>query len=72
MRFETHAQAHYGALAEAWTAAQAERLGVGATEITAAIERGWIASEIDSVGTAEELLAPPPPRDVFGLREVVK
>ena len=63
---------HYGALAEAWTAAQAERLGLGADEITAAIERGWVASEIDSVTTTAELAGDPPPRDVFELRPVVK
>ena len=65
-------QAHYTAAAREWTDAQAARLGVTAEALTAAITRGWLADEIETVSEAAELIGPPPPRDVFGLREVVK
>ena len=56
--------------AEAWTANQAERLGISPEAIETAIKRGWLANEIDSVVTAAELLLDPPARDVFGLKVV--
>ena len=49
--------------AEAWTAHQAERLGVSPEAVSVAIRRGWLANEIDSVVTAAELLLDPPARD---------
>ena len=58
--------------ARAWTANQAERLGISSEAIEATIRRGWLPDEIDAVETAAELLCEPPDRDVFGLREVVK
>ena len=56
--------------ARAWTAAQADRLGVSAEAITATIRRGWLPDEVDAVETAAELLCEPPDRDVFGLKVV--
>ena len=61
---------HHRATAEAWTANQAERLGVTPDAIEATIKRGWLADEIDAVETAAELLCEPPDRDVFGLKVV--
>ncbi len=58
--------------ARAWTAAQADRLGVSSDAIEATIRRGWLPNEIDAAKTAAELLLEPPERDVFGLREVVR
>ena len=59
-----------GALAETWTANQAERLGVTLEAIEATIKRGWLPDEIDAAGSAAELLGQPPERDVFGLKVV--
>ena len=61
---------HFLNMAEEWTATAAERLGVTGDTITAAIERGWTAGEIDAAGTAVELLVGPPARDIFGLKVV--
>ena len=68
--YYVNSQQHHKATAEAWTAAAAARLGVTGDTITTAIERGWLADEIDAVGTAVELLGRPPDRDVFGLKVV--
>ena len=56
--------------ARAWTASQAERLGVTPDAIEATIKRGWLPDEIDAAETAAELLLEPPERDVFGLKVV--
>ena len=56
--------------ARAWTANQAERLGVTPEAITATITRGWLPDQIDATETAAELLCEPPDRDVFGLRVI--
>ncbi len=56
--------------ARAWTANQAERLGVSSDAIEATIRRGWLPDEIDAAKTAAELLCDPPERDVFGLKVV--
>ena len=56
--------------ARAWTANQAERLGISSEAIETAIKRGWLPDEIDAVETAAELLCEPPDRDVFGLKVV--
>ena len=61
---------HYTATAGAWTAAQAERLGVSSDAIEATIKRGWLPDQIDAAQTAAELLGQPPERDVFGLRVI--
>ncbi len=58
-------QAHYAA---AWTATQAERLGVTPEAIEATVARGWLPDEIAGAPTAADLLGPPPKRDVFGLK----
>ena len=63
-------QRHYTATAKAWTANQAERLGISPEAIETSIRRGWLANEIDAIETAAELLLPPPERDVFGLKVV--
>ena len=56
--------------AEAWTANQAERLGVSPEAIETAIRRGWLPDQLDKVQDPAELLLPPPERDVFGLKVV--
>ncbi len=61
---------HHRATAEAWTANQAERLGVTPDAIEATIKRGWLPDQIDAARTAAELLGEPPDRDVFGLKVV--
>ncbi len=61
---------HHRATAEAWTANQAERLGVTPDAIEATIKRGWLPDQIDAARTAAELLCEPPDRDVFGLKVV--
>ena len=61
---------HHRATAEAWTANQADRLGVTAEAIEATIKRGWLPDEIAVAQTAAELLLGPPERDVFGLKAV--
>ncbi len=61
---------YYSNQAHAWTAAQAERLGVTPEAITATITRGWLPDQIDAVAAAAELLCEPPDRDVFGLKVV--
>jgi hypothetical protein len=63
--FYINSRQHFGDMASAWTATQAERLGVAGDTITAAIERGWLPDEIDAVDTATKLLVGPPDRDVF-------
>jgi hypothetical protein len=68
--FYINSRRHFSDMASAWTAAQAARLGVTGDTITAAIERGWLASEIDSVSQAADLEGKPPDRDVFGLKVV--
>ena len=42
--------------ARAWTANQAERLGVSVEAIEATIQRGWLPDEIDAAASAAELL----------------
>ena len=54
--------------AKAWTANQADRLGISPEAVSVAIKRGWLPAEIDSAATALELLLDPPARDVFGLK----
>ncbi len=61
---------HYRDQARAWTANQAERLGVTPDAIEATIKRGWLPDEIDAAASAAELLGQPPERDVFGLKVV--
>ncbi len=57
--------------ARAWTAHQAERLSISEEAIETAIRRGWTPDLLDKVqDPAELLLAPPPERDVFGLKVV--
>ena len=56
--------------AKAWTAHQAERLGISPEAIEVAIKRGWLPAEIDTAASALELLLEPPARDVFGLKVV--
>lgn len=57
--FYINSRRHFSDMASAWTAAQAARLGVTGDTITAAIEREWLADEIDAVGTAVDLLGRP-------------
>ena len=62
-------KAHHRAAAEAWTAAQAERLGISPEAIETAIKRCWTPAQIDDVTSPMELLLKPPvDRDVFGLK----
>ena len=61
---------YYSNQAHAWTAAQADRLGVSPEAIEATIRRGWLPDQIDAARTAAELLLGPPERDVFGLKVV--
>ena len=61
-------QRHYTATAKAWTAAQAERLGISTEAIETAIKRGWLPDQLDEVQDPAELLLAPPDRDVFGLK----
>lgn len=42
--------------AEAWLARQTRRLEVSREDILAAIRRGWLASEIEQVRSAAELV----------------
>ena len=56
--------------AKAWTAAQAEGLGISEEAIETAIKRGWLPDQLDNVQDPAELLLAPPDRDVFGLRPV--
>ena len=56
--------------AEAWTAHQAQRLGISPEAIETAIKRGWLPDQLDKVQDPAELLLAPPERDVFGLRPV--
>ena len=68
MDSDPHGKAHHRATAEAWTAAQAERLDISPEAIETAITRGWTPNLIDEVTSAMELLLKPPiDRDVFGL-----
>jgi len=46
--------------ANAWTERQAARLGISPEAILKAVEHGWLAPEIESIGHARELLGPPP------------
>ena len=54
--------------AEAWTAHQAERLGISPEAIETAIKRGWTPDLLDKVQNPVELLLAPPVPDAFGLR----
>ena len=56
--------------AKAWTAHQAERLGISPEAIEVAIKRGWLPDQLDNVQDPAELLLPPPERDIFGLKVV--
>ncbi len=57
--------------ARAWTADQARRLGISPEAVETAVKRGWTPDLLDKVqDPAELLLAPPPERDVFGLKVV--
>ena len=56
--------------AKAWTANQADRLGISPEAIETAIKRGWLPDQRDKVQDPAELLLPPPERDVFGLKVV--
>ena len=69
-RHDALGRRYYSDQAEAWTANQAERLGVTPEAIEATIKRGWLPDEIDAAETAAELLCEPPDRDVFGLKVV--
>jgi hypothetical protein len=68
--YYANSREHHKATAAAWTAAQADRLGVTPEAIEMTIQRGWLPDEIDAVTTATELLVRPPDRDVFGLKVV--
>ncbi len=58
------------ARARAWTAHQAERLGISEEAIETAVRRGWTPDLLDKVQDPVELLLAPPDRDVFGLKVV--
>ena len=56
--------------AKAWTANQAERLGISPEAIETAIKRGWLPDQLDNVQDPAELQLDPPARNVFGLKVV--
>ena len=62
--YEQHAAVE---AAEAWTAAQAERLGVSVDEVMAGILAGWTAAQVERIGAAnahELAEEPPKPQDL--------
>ena len=52
-QYDGQARSRYVAKAEAWTQAQAARLGYTSDEVLAAVRRGWTPDRIEALATAE-------------------